>query len=162
MRAPAARQLPPDSGSPMKPQAAAEPEAEGLKGLARKLTMRRSSDTRAAEPKSWEMKTLLAAAEQDSGIRLSKSDKLSLDTAATLGALETALADMAIDLSALDTAEASEGDWKRYLSGDRAVFARRLADTIDETAVDRITTLYRDDKKFHHGRRRLSAEFEKC
>ncbi|MEO8302010.1 MAG: hypothetical protein ABI608_09460, partial [Rhizomicrobium sp.] len=137
---------PPDLGGPMKP-VAAEPEAEGLKGLARKLTMRKP-DTR-AESKGWEMKTLLAAAEQDSGIRYPKSDKLGLDTAATLGALELALADMAIDLSALDTAEASEGDWKRYLSGDRAVFARRLAETIDESAVDRVTNLYRDDKRFH-------------
>lgn len=152
---------PADPVGPTKPQVPAEPESDGLKGLARKLTMRRSSDTRAAEPKSWEMKTLLAAAEQDSGIRLSKSDKLSLDTAATLGALETALADMAIDLSALDTAEASEGDWKRYLSGDRAVFARRLADTIDDTAVDRVTTLYRDDKKFHAAADAYLAEFEK-
>jgi len=148
---------PPDLGGPMKP-VAAEPEAEGLKGLARKLTMRKPS---AAEPKNWEMKTLLAAAEQDSGIRYPKSERLGLDTAATLGALELALADMAIDLSALDTAEAGEGDWKRYLSGDRAVFARRLADTIDEDAVDRITNLYRDDKRFHDAADAYLAEFEK-
>jgi len=152
---------PPDSGGPMKAQAAAEPESEGLKGLARKLTMRKPSDTRAAESKGWEMKTLLAAAEQDSGIRYPKSERLGLDTAATLGALELALADMAIDLSALDTAEAGEGDWKRYLSGDRAVFARRLADTIDEDAVDRITNLYRDDKRFHDAADAYLAEFEK-
>jgi len=149
---------PPDSGGPMKAIAAAEPESEGLKGLARKLTMRKPSDTRAGESKGWEMKTLLAAAEQDSGIRFPKSG---LDTAATLGALEMALADMAIDLSALDTAQASEGDWKRYLAGDRAVFARRLADTIDEAAVDRITTLYRDDKRFHDAADAYLAEFEK-
>ncbi|HKU64176.1 MAG TPA: hypothetical protein VJQ06_03900 [Rhizomicrobium sp.] len=148
---------PPDMGGPMKP-AAAEPEAEGLKGLARKLTMRKPS---AAEPKSWEMKTLLAAAEQDSGVRYPKSDKLGLDTAATLGALELALADMAIDLSALDTADPADEDWKRYLAGDRAVFARRLADTIDESAVDRITTLYRDDKRFHDAADAYLAEFEK-
>lgn len=152
---------PPDLGAPIKPQAAPEPESDGLKGLARKLTMRKPSDTRATEPKSWEMKTLLAAAEQDSGIRVSKSDRLSLDTAATLGALELALADMAIDLSPLDTAEPGEGDWKRYLAGDRAVFARRLADTIDDTAVDRITSLYRDDKKFHQAADAYLAEFEK-
>ena len=115
----------------------------------------------AAEPKSWEMKTLLAAAEQDSGIRYPKSDKLGLDTAATLGALELALADMAIDLSALDTAEPGDEDWKRYLAGDRAVFARRLADTIDEDAVDRITNLYRDDKRFHDAADAYLAEFEK-
>lgn len=151
---------PPDMGGPMKPSAA-EPEAEGLKGLARKLTMRKLSDPRAGEAKSWEMKTLLAAAEQDSGLRYPKSDKLGLDTAATLGALELALADMAIDLSALDTADPADEDWKRYLAGDRAVFARRLADTIDESAVDRITTLYRDDKRFHDAADAYLAEFEK-
>ena len=151
---------PPDFGGPMKPPAA-EPEAEGLKGLARKLTMRKSPDPRAGEAKSWEMKTLLAAAEQDSGVRYPKSDKLGLDTAATLGALELALADMAIDLSALDTADPADEDWKRYLAGDRAVFARRLADTIDESAVDRITTLYRDDKRFHDAADAYLAEFEK-
>jgi hypothetical protein len=149
---------PPDMGGPMKPLTAAEPEGEGLKGLARKLTMRKPSAT---EPKSWEMKTLLAAAEQDSGIRFSKSDKSGLDAAATLGALELALADMAIDLSALDDAEPGDEDWKRYLAGDRAVFARRLADTIDESAVDRITTLYRDDKRFHDAADAYLAEFEK-
>jgi hypothetical protein len=150
---------PPDLGGPMKPPVA-EPEAEGLKSLARKLTMRKP-DARAGESKSWEMKTLLAAAEQDNGIRYPKSDRPGFDTAATLGALELALADMAIDLSALDTAEAGEGDWKRYLAGDRAVFARRLADTIDEDAVDRITNLYRDDKRFHDAADAYLAEFEK-
>ena len=65
------------------------------------------------------------------------------------------------DLSALDTAQASESDWKRYLAGDRAVFARRLADTIDADAVDRITTLYRDDKRFHDAADAYLAEFEK-
>jgi len=148
--------VPPDPGGPMKPHTAAEPEGEGLKGLARKLTMRKPSGP--TESKSWEMKTLLAAAEQDSGLRFPKSG---LDTAATLGALELALADMAIDLSALDDAEPGEGDWKRYLAGDRAVFARRLADTIDEEAVDRITTLYRDDKRFHDAADAYLAEFQK-
>jgi hypothetical protein len=159
---------PPDSfhsgGGPMKP--AAEPEAEGLKGLARKLTARKSPERNTRDPKHWEMKTLLAAAEQDSGVRLPKSDRpksdwSGLDTsAATLGALELALADMAIDLSALDNAQPGDEDWKRYLAGDRAVFARRLADAIDDSAVDRITTLYRDDRRFHDAAEAYLAEFE--
>jgi hypothetical protein len=151
---------PPDIGGPMKP--VAEPEPEGLKGLARKLTNRKTVDkpARAGDSKSWEMKTLLAAAEQESEIRLPKPGVSGLDIAATLGALELALADMAIDLSALDTSEPSDEDWKRYLAGDRAIFARRLSSTIDDSAVDRVTTLYRDDKRFHDAADAYLAEFE--
>jgi len=152
---------PPDAGGPMKP-VVAEPEPDGLKGLARKLTARKPADkpAKAGDGKSWEMKTLLAAAEQESEIRLPRTTVSGLDTAATLGALELALADMAIDLSALDTSEPGEEDWKRYLAGDRAIFARRLSGTIDGTAVDRITTLYRDDKRFHDAADAYLAEFE--
>ena len=150
----------PDIGGPMKP--VAEPEPEGLKGLARKLTNRKAADkpARGGDGKSWEMKTLLAAAEQDNEIRLPRPGVSGLDTAATLGALELALADMAIDLSALDSSEPSDEDWKRYLAGDRAIFARRLSGTIDDSAVDRITTLYRDDKRFHDAADAYLAEFE--
>jgi hypothetical protein len=149
----------PDTGGPMKP--AAEPEPEGLKGLARKLTTRKpDKPARPAEGKGWEMKQLLAAAEQESEIRLPRPGPSGLDTAATLGALELALADMAIDLSALDTTEPGEEDWKRYLAGDRAIFARRLSGTIDDSAVDRITNLYRDDKRFHDAADAYLAEFE--
>jgi len=152
---------PPDIGGPMK-QAVAAPEPEGLKGLARKLTTRKGADkpARVADNKGWEMKTLLAAAEQESEIRLPRPVVSGLDTAATLGALELALADMAIDLSALDTTEPNDEDWKRYLAGDRAIFARRLSGTIDDSAVDRVTTLYRDDKRFHDAADAYLAEFE--
>jgi len=151
---------PPDIGGPMKPEVV--PEPEGLKGLARKLTTRKPADkpNRPGDGKAWEMKTLLAAAEQDNEIRLPRPGVSGLDTAATLGALELALADMAIDLSALDNSEPSDEDWKRYLAGDRAIFARRLSGTIDDSAVDRITTLYRDDKRFHDAADAYLAEFE--
>jgi len=151
----------PDLGGPMKPQA--EPESEGLKGLARKLTARKSPD-KAQGGKTWEMKTLLAAAEQGGGdMRLpvkSGGGKSAIVTTATLGALELALADMAIDLSALEEVQPGDEDWKRYLAGDRAVFARRLAETIDDHAVDRITNLYRDDRRFHDAADAYLAEFE--
>jgi hypothetical protein len=152
---------PPDQGGPMKPQA--EPEADGLKGLARKLTSRKLAGKPEAkgEGAKWEMKTLLAAVdESDLQIPPPRLEKAGLETAATVGALQLALADMAIDLSQLDESEPGDEDWKRYLAGDRAVFARRLADAIDERAVDRITTLYRDDKRFHDAADAYLAEFE--
>jgi hypothetical protein len=156
---------PPDSfnsgGGPMKQQP--EPESDGLKGLARKLTSRKSADKsgKSEAGMNWEMKTLLAAVDESNlQIPPPRMDKGGLETAATLGALQLALADMAIDLSQLDESEPGDQDWKRYLAGDRAVFARRLADAMDETAVDRITTLYRDDKRFHDAADAYLAEFE--
>jgi len=147
----------PDMGGPMKPAAASE--GDGLKGLARKLTARKAPDRGGrSDGKTWEMKTLLAAAEQGGDMRMPV--KTGIDNAATLGALELALADMAIDLSALEETQPGDVDWKRYLAGDRAVFARRLADAIDEDAVDRVTTLYRDDKRFHDAADAYLAEFE--
>jgi hypothetical protein len=150
----------PDAGGAIKP--AVEPESDGLKSLARKLTARKPAEknARSGDGKTWEMKTLLAAAEQESDIRPFKTEKSAFETAAALGALELALADMAIDLSALDDTQPGDEDWKRYLAGDRAVFARRLADAIDTSAVDRITALYRDDKKFHDAADAYLAEFE--
>ena len=121
----------------MRPQP--EPESEGLKGLARKLTAKKTPER---GNKNWEMRTLLAAVDQGD---MRAQPKSGIGTAATLEALELALADIAIDLSALDSAQPGDEDWKRYLAGDRAVFARRLADTIDDQAVNRIATLYRDN-----------------
>jgi hypothetical protein len=144
----------------MKPQP--EPESDGLKGLARKLTSRKPAEKsgRPEGGQNWEMKTLLAAVdESDLQIPPPRMERAGLETAATLGALQLALADMAIDLSQLDESEPGDEDWKRYLAGDRAVFARRLADAIDDTAVDRITTLYRDDKRFHDAADAYLAEF---
>ena len=154
---------PPDQGGPMKAQP--EPEADGLKGLARKLTSRKPAagkpDPAKTEGAKWEMKTLLAAVdESDLQIPHPRIERAGVETAATLGALQLALADMAIDLSQLDETKPGDEDWKRYLAGDRAVFARRLADAIDDTAVDRITTLYRDDKRFHTAADAYLAEFE--
>jgi len=149
----------PDTSQTVKP--AAEPEAEGLKGLARKLTTRKAGDKpMRGDGKNWEMKTLLAAAEQEDEFRAARPDMPGLDRAANLGALELALADMAIDLSALGTVEPGAEDWKRYLAGDRAIFARRLSATIDASAVDRITALYRDDKRFHDAADAYLQEFE--
>ena len=139
------------------------PDGDGLKGLARKLTQRprRAPDLRGPrgdekpDSKGWEMKTLLAAAEHGEVRALSNS------SAAAMGALQLALSDMAVDLEAIgsDSAPGNE-DWKRYLAGDRAVFARRLADAIDGEAMDRITALYREDARFHDAAEGYLSEFE--
>jgi hypothetical protein len=147
------------------PQAAAAPvpeapEPEGLKGLARKFTQRakRQPDLRGkGEAKGWEMKTLLAAVENSE----TAGRELSQGSAAAMGALQMALTDMAVDLEAIST-EATPGsdEWKRYLAGDRAVFARNLANAIDTATIDRITALYREDENFHSSANAYMAEFE--
>ena len=146
---------------PSTPPPAPENENEGLKGLARKLTQRPKRDLREtigvnSANKSWEMKTLLAAVETSG-----QQPQLQPGSAAAIGALQMALADMAVDLEAtvLD-ANPGDEDWKRYLSGDRAVFARKLASAIDDAAIDRITTLYREDSRFHDAAEAYLNEFE--
>ena len=147
-----------------------EPDSDGLLGLARKLTQRQKSlnqtqkkkpsdreDLRRRDGKSWEMSELLAAANGgESGAKDFRAG-----SAAALGALEAVLADLAINLDALapDT-DPSEEAWRRYLQGDRAIFARRLAEAIDERAVNRITALYRDDQQFREAANLYIAEFE--
>ena len=141
---------PSSSGMPTSRDAA--PEDEGLKGLARRLTQRRPKKEGAGP--NWEMKALLAAVENEEPRAIKPSNAMAL------AALETALADMALDLSALSASEPTAKEWKSYLAGDRALFARRLADTIDETAVNRITALYRDDERFHDAADAYLGEFE--
>ena len=138
-----------------------ENEGDGLKGLARKLTQRPKRDLRdstamtPATGKSWEMKTLLAAVETSS------QPQLQAGSAAALGALEMALSDMAVDLEAIVfNAAPSDEEWKRYLSGDRAVFARKLATAIDDETINRITGLYREDARFHDAADGYINEFE--
>ncbi len=150
----AAEAPPPGPEAGRSGRARPEPESEGLKGLARKLTARQKRERN--EGKSWEMKTLLAAAEQGDDARL----KAGGAQAASLAALQAALADLAINLGTLDEQPPGIEEWKQYLMGDRAVFARRLAGAIDAGAVDRITTLYRDDKPFHDAADAYISEFE--
>lgn len=126
---------------------------DGLLGMARRLSQRKKKD----EGKGWEMRTLLAAADTSD----TNSKNLRPAAAAALGALEAALSDMAIDLDAVlsDTAPGDEA-WKRYISGDRSVFARKLAATIDGDTVNRIASLYRDDSHFREAANSYLAEFE--
>ena len=139
-----------------------EPESEGLIGLARKLAQRprrkEAADAKVAkDAKGWEMSQLLAAAGSGEG----KEKDLKPAAAAALGALQAALADLAIDLDAIAGGEApGEEEWRRYLAGDRSVFARRLAQAIDGDAVNRITTLYRENLRFREAADTYLSEFE--
>jgi hypothetical protein len=137
-------------------------ERDGLRGLARKLTQRpkkKSGDLRenkAADGK-WEMSQLLAAADTSDG----SPKELKPGSAAALGALEAALADMAIDLDAIAAdARPGEEEWRRYVAGDRTVFARRLSEAIDNDAVNRIAIHYREDTKFRDTANAYLSEFE--
>ncbi len=135
-------------------------EGDGLIGLARRLTQRQPQKPKklltSGEPKAWEMSTLLAAV--DTG---EKGKGLRPASAAALGALQAALSDMAVDLDAITgAAPPSEEDWRRYMAGDRSVFARRLAGAIDDRTVDRIAALYRDSPAFRDAANAYLADFE--
>jgi hypothetical protein len=136
---------------------AEQPEVESLLGMAKRLTQRsrKKPVESGGDTKAWEMRTLLAAVET------SEARELRPASAAALGALEVALADLAVDLSAISSdAAPGEEDWRRYLAGDRTVFARRLAEAIDDDTVNRVATLYREDVKFRDAANAYLEEFE--
>ena len=142
---------------PAEPMPPEQPEPESLLGMAKRLTQRprKKSAEGSGDPKAWEMRTLLAAVENGDEKDLKPS------SAAALGALEMALADLAVDLSSISTdAVPGEDEWRRYLAGDRSVFARRLAEAIDDDTVNRVATLYREDAKFRDAANAYLMEFE--
>ena len=142
---------------PAEPVVPEQPEPESLLGMAKRLTQRprKKSAEGSGDPKAWEMRTLLAAVENGDEKDLKPS------SAAALGALEMALADLAVDLSSISTdAVPGEDEWRRYLAGDRSVFARRLAEAIDDDTVNRVATLYREDAKFRDAANAYLMEFE--
>ena len=129
---------------------------DGLLGMARKLAQRPKARPGEGGPKNWQMSTLLAAAETHDARK-----DLRPETAAALGALQAALSDMAVDLDGISTETGpQEEDWRRYLAGDRAVFARKLASAIDGDAVHRIATLYRENARFRDSANVYMQEFE--
>ncbi|HEY4123433.1 MAG TPA: hypothetical protein VGM36_02400 [Rhizomicrobium sp.] len=140
----------------------AQADADSLLSRARKLTQRpkRKIEPRPTEmndPKGWNMSTLLAAVESGE----TREKEFRPGAAAALGALEASLADMAIDLAGFDTGPApGEEEWRRYLAGDRSVFARRLADAIDSDAMNRIVNLYRENTKFREAADSYIVDFE--
>jgi hypothetical protein len=141
--APNEQPTPPENGS------------DGLLGMARKLTQR-SKRRDGGEGKSWDMSTLIANVETNE----QRSKELRPVAAAALGALQAALADMAVDLEAISEIGPGDEDWRRYLAGDRSVFARRLADAIDDTTVNRIATLNRENAHFREAANSYITDFE--
>jgi hypothetical protein len=142
---------------PAEPVVPEQPEPESLLGMAKRLTQRprKKAAEGSGDPKAWEMRALLAAVENGD------EKDLKPTSAAALGALEMALADLAVDLSSISTdAVPGEDEWRRYLAGDRSVFARRLAEAIDDDTVNRVATLYREDAKFRDAANAYLMEFE--
>jgi hypothetical protein len=143
-----------------------EADSPSLLSLARRLTQRPKRRDSAKEAvkdvgeereKPWDMRALLTAVDNNEA----KARDLRPDAAAALSALQSVLADIAIDLDAI-AADAAPGeeDWRRYIAGDRAVFARKIADTIDAESVDRIASLYRENPRFRDAANAYLTEFE--
>lgn len=136
---------------------AEEGENPSLLKMARRLTQRQKRQQAGEKTKSWDMRALLTAV--DSGEARAK--ELKPEAATALSALQAALSDIAIDLdSVMVDSGPGEEDWRRYVSGDRGVFARRLADAIDADMVDRIAAVYRDNQQFRDAANIYLGEFE--
>jgi hypothetical protein len=134
-------------------------ESEGLLGMARRLTQRPPQKPKRKETDDkplWEMHTLLRAAGRGT------ADKsLQPGAVASLGALQAALSDLAVDLQAIVTnAPPGDEEWRLYLQGDRSLFARRVADSIDTESMERISRSYRDNPAFRVAADNYVAEFE--
>jgi hypothetical protein len=140
---------------PQTEQVVQENGHDGLLGMARKLTQR-PKRKEGGEGKSWDMSTLIANVETNE----QRSKELRPVAAAALGALQAALADMAVDLEAISEFGPGDDEWRRYLAGDRSVFARRLAGAIDDTTVNRIATLNRENAHFREAANTYITEFE--
>ena len=155
-----ARRGPEDFGQPAEP-AVSNAEQEGLRGLARRITgsNKKRPEEQAQRPRggSFELSQVLAAAGGNDGAKAG----LRAGAAAALGALESALADLAIDLDLVVEDDTTKPNlWRRYLDGDRSAFARRLAQSIGPETVDRIAALYRDNGRFREAANVYLQEFE--
>ncbi len=155
-------QITDETGAAASAEMPAQPEQEGLRGLARRITgsnKKRAEEPAKAQPRngSFELSQVLAAAEGTEGPKVG----LKANAASALSALEAAMADLAIDLDVVVSGETTEpGLWRRYLDGDRTAFARRLARSIGPETVDRIAALYRDNGRFREAANVYLQEFE--
>lgn len=125
--------------------------------LARRLTQRQKRRQGDEKEKSWNIRTLLTAVDSNEA----KAKEFKPEAAAALGALQAVLSDIAIDLDAVVIdATPGQDEWRRYIAGDRAVFARRLAGAIDTDMVDRIAAAYRESQQFRDAADIYLDEFE--
>lgn len=156
------------SAEPSAPQGV---EQEGLRGLARRITggkKKPDEQPRAQiKPSGFELSQVLAAAEgkgagaqQPNAQSPSAPANLKPNAAAALASLESAIADLAIDLDVINDETAKPNLWRRYLDGDRTAFARKLAQSIGPETVDRIAALYRDNSRFRQAADVYLQEFE--
>jgi hypothetical protein len=140
-----------------------EEEAAGLRFLKRKLATPKPAPKPEAG-KGWQMSALLAAAEtaeagEATGTRRKPAPRPTASSSVQM--LQEALADMAVDLDAIASDEGpSLAEWRRYLEGDRVVFARKLAGAIDGETVHRIAMLYRENAGFRDCANAYLEEFE--
>ena len=139
------------------PEPAPEPQAEGLRGLARRITggpPKRMPPKVEERPKSsFQWSDVLAAAEKT-------DQKPGLKSNATLGQLQASLAELAVDLEPLAGDASDPVLWRRLLEGDKTAFARQLAASIGPESVDRIAALYRDNQRFHETADTYLDDFE--
>jgi hypothetical protein len=143
----------PDENGTAEP-AEADATGEGLRGLARRITAPRK---KTVERKgSFELSDVLAAAETREPSRA----PLRQSAASALGSLQATLADLSSELIELVGEAADPALWKRYLEGDRGVFARKLAGSIGPKTVDRVTVMYRDNPRFKESVETYLTEFE--
>jgi hypothetical protein len=159
-----------EPAAPLAEALPATPEQEGLRGLARRITGGKKRDDQAkpqgkSNGNGFELAQVLAAAEGNDGakpvaVNGSAANGLKPNAAAALGALEAALADLAIDLDIVGDDTAQPNLWRRYLNGDRTAFARRLAQSIGPDTVDRIAGMYRDNQRFRDAANVYLQEFE--
>ncbi len=141
-----------EHAAPEQPEPAPEPANEGLRGLARRITgPKRKTEERPRA--SYQLSDVLAAAEKNDG-------KPGLKSNATLGSLQASLAELTIDLEELANDTSDPALWRRWLDGDRSVFARQLGQSIGPDSVDRIASLYRDNPRFHDTADAYLEDFE--
>ncbi len=141
------------------PETEPETPRQGWMGFARRLSglvRRDANEPNPPRAPSWRMSALLAAAEStrpavDSG--RADLQKLSLFVIEKLQAI-------AIDLDRALEDEPPADLWRRYIAGERSVFARRLVSLLGKDGVEKIQARLASDPEFRNFVERYIAQFE--